>query len=107
VRHGPRVERQSFDALDRALGEAKSTVEGLRREGRLGTVKMLREFTPDQRVHARIEITGPGLLRRRQGGIDVMGNGSVIAYRGAVRKEEIDADTLDEAFARLREALAS
>jgi hypothetical protein len=36
-----------------------------------------------------------------------MGDGSVIAYRGAVRKEEIDADTMDEALARLREALAS
>jgi hypothetical protein len=34
-----------------------------------------------------------------------MGDGAVIAYTGAVRKEPIDADSLDEAFERLGEAL--
>jgi hypothetical protein len=35
-----------------------------------------------------------------------MGDGTVIAYTGAVRKETIDASTLEDALARLREGLA-
>ena len=34
-----------------------------------------------------------------------MGDGSAIAYTGAIRKETIGADSLDEAFERLREDL--
>ena len=36
-----------------------------------------------------------------------MGDGHAIAYTGAIRKEPVDADTLDEALDRLREALDS
>jgi hypothetical protein len=46
------------------------------------------------------------VFRAPEGGIDVMGDGKAIAYTGAVRKEKIDADSLDDAFDRLREALA-
>ena len=35
-----------------------------------------------------------------------MGDGAVIAYRGGINREALDADTLDEAFEELREALA-
>ncbi len=67
---------------------------------------MLREFTPDQRVLARIEVSGPGMIRSPEGGIDVMGDGALIAYSGTIRKEPIEADSLDDAIERLREALA-
>ena len=107
IRHASEVERESLDDLDGAIAEARSRVDEVLREGRLGTVRMLREFTPDQRVHARIELTGPGLLPRKSGGVDLMGDGAVIAYTGAIRKEEIEAETLDEAFRRLREELDS
>ena len=42
----------------------------------------------------------------REAGIDVMGDGSVIAYTGTIRKEPIEADGLDQAFERLGESLA-
>lgn len=105
VRHGPKVKRSRFDTLPDALGYAADTIRDVRREGRLGTVKMLREFTPDQRVQARIEISGPGLLRGKEGGIDVMGDGAVVAYTGAIRKRRIEAEDLDEALERLRASL--
>jgi hypothetical protein len=88
------------------LEDARRRVEEVRREDRLQTVNTLREFTPDQQVNARIEISGPGLMRAPEGGIDVLGDGAVVAYTGAIRKRTIDADTLDQAFERLREALA-
>ena len=105
VRHGSRVGREKFDSLDEAIDEARRRVEEIRREDRLPPITVFRKHTPGQRVNARIEVSGPGLIRGREGGIDVMGDGHAIAYTGAVRKETIDADSLDEAFERLRGAL--
>jgi hypothetical protein len=104
-RHGPEVKRERFATLDQAVDEARGQLDAVRRGGRLGTVSMLREFTPDVRVQARVEISSPGLLRGREGGIDLMGDGSMVAYLGAIRKRRLEADTLDEALERLREAL--
>ena len=105
VRHGSSVGREKFATLDEALDEARRRVAEISREGGLPTVKMLREFTPAERVHARIEISGPGFFRPSEGGIDVMGDGQAIAYTGAIRKREIQADSLDEAFEQLADAL--
>ena len=105
VRHRSNVGRKKFGSLDEAIAEARRRVEEIQREDRLPPITAFRTHTPDQRVNARIEITGPGLIRHPEGGIDVMGNGHAIAYTGAIRKETIEADSLDEALGRLREAL--
>lgn len=105
VRHGSKVGREKFDSLGEAIDDARRLVEEVRRDGGLPAISAFREHPPGQRVEARIEISGPGFFRSREGGIDVMGNGHAIAYTGAIRKETIEADTLDEAFARLQEAL--
>jgi hypothetical protein len=106
VRHGSSVDREKFGSLDEALADARRRIDEVRREDRLRTVHFLREFTPDQRVNARIEISGPGLIRTREAGLDVMGDGSVIAYTGAIRKQPIAADSLDEAVEQLRDQLS-
>jgi hypothetical protein len=100
------VGREKFSTLDEAMDHTRLRVLEVQREDRLPHISMLREFLPEQQVQARIEISGPGLIRSPEGGIDVMGDGSAIAYTGAMRKERIDADSLDEAFERLRSALA-
>jgi hypothetical protein len=105
-RRGSKVGREKFATLDEAIAEARRRVEEVQREGGLPTISAFRKHTPDQRVEARIEISGPGLFRSREGGIDVMGNGSAIAYTGAIRKETIEADSLDDALEQLRTALA-
>jgi hypothetical protein len=104
-RHGSKVGRAKFGALDEALAEARQHVDDVRREGGLLTIDAFRKHTPDQRVQARIEISGPGLIRSPEGGIDVMGDGHAVAYAGAIRKEMIEADSLDDAFEKLRAAL--
>jgi hypothetical protein len=106
VRHGSNVGREKFGTLDEAIEEARSRVDEIRREDRLPPMSMLREFTPEEQVQARIEISGPGLIRTPEGGIDVMGDGKAVAYTGAIRKKELDADSLDQAFERLRDSLA-
>jgi hypothetical protein len=105
VRHGPDVDREKFGTLDEALGAVRGAVERIRREENLGTISLLREFTPDQRVRARIELSGPGFFRAPEGGFDVMGDGAVIAYTGAIRKEPVVAGSLEEAFERVAEVL--
>jgi hypothetical protein len=105
VRHGSSVGREKFDSLDEAIAGARRQVEEIQREDRLPHISSIREFAPEEQVQARIEVSGPGLFRSPEGGIDVMGDGSAIAYTGSVRKEQIEADSLDDAFERLRESL--
>jgi hypothetical protein len=105
VRHGSSVGRQRFDSLDEAIEEVRRRVGEIQREDRLPPVSMLRDFSPDEQVQARIEITGPGLFRSPEGGIDVMGDGDAIAYTGTIRKEPIEAASLEETFERLQQAL--
>lgn len=106
VRRGPEVSRESFDGLEQALAFSRAEADKVRREGRLPTVKAFRDFTPDRRVQARVEVTGPGLLRRPTAGIDVMGDGSLVAFKGAVTKREMANEGLDDAMEKLREALS-
>ena len=107
VRHGSRVGREKFETLDEAIDEARRRVDEIGREDRLPPISMLRDFTPAERVAARIEISGPGLIRAPEGGIDVMGDGHAIAYTGAIRKQQIEADSLDHGFELLRDALGA
>lgn len=99
------MSREKVETLDEALAEARGAVDEVRREGGLPAISAFRDYTPDRRVHARIELDGPGLLRGKQGGVDVMGDGTVVPYIGAIRKRELGADSLDDAFDRLGEAL--
>ena len=105
VRHGSEVGRERFQTLDEALAEARERVDRVRRGGRLAEVSAFRTYEPGERVQARVEISGPGLLRTAEAGIDVMGDGTLVPYRGAIRKQRLGADTLDEAVEGLREAL--
>ncbi len=106
-RHGSEVTKSKFETMDQALEHARERVDAALREDRLGSVKMLRDFSPDQRVASRVEVSGMKLFRGPEAGIDVMGDGAVVVYRGAIRKQPLRADTLDEAFERLQSSLAA
>ena len=99
------MEKESFESLEEALAEARRRAAEVLAGTRLGTVKAFRDHTPDQRVQARIEVSGKGLLRGPEAGIDVMGDGSLVPYRGAIRKRPLEARTLDQAIDGLRRAL--
>jgi hypothetical protein len=107
VRHGPQVSREGFDSLDDALAAAREAADRTRREGRLPAINALREFTPDKRVQCRVEVSGKGFLRGPEAGIDVMGDGSIVPYRGAIRKERLESTGLDDAIELLRRTLSA
>ena len=105
VRHGSQVDREKFEDAAGAIAAAHAHLERIRSEGGLPPISALRDFTPGQRVHARLEIDGPGLFRGPKGGIDLMGDGTVVAYTGTIRKEPIEGDSVDRTIELLSEAL--
>jgi hypothetical protein len=105
IRHGSQVNRQQFGRLDEALVELERQAEGIRAEGPLEDVKMLREYKSGQRVRARLELTGPGLVRRADAGLDVMGDGALVPYRGAIFKKRLEVADGQSAYEAVREAL--
>jgi hypothetical protein len=106
VRHGPKVERESFETLDDAVKALERRAEEVRREGPLAGVNALRDYGPGQRVHARLELSTGGLLRGREAGLDVMGDGALVPYTGVVRKRRLEPSGDESAFDAVREALA-
>lgn len=65
---------------------------------------MLREFESSDRVASRLEIS-TGLLRGRVAGIDVMGDGSLVAFAGAIGRRELAPRGRETAFATLKREL--
>jgi hypothetical protein len=105
IRHGPTVERETFEELDDAIVELQRRVREIRGEGPLGDMNALRDYEPGQRVHARLELSTRGLLRGREVGIDVMGDGSLVPYEGVVRKRRLEPPAGETPFDAVREAL--
>jgi hypothetical protein len=66
----------------------------------------VRQFEPAQQVAARLELAGPErFLARVHAGIDIHGDGSMVAYQGQVRKVPIEPSPGEDAVAALRGAL--
>jgi len=77
----------------------------IRAAGPLEARKMLREFEPGGQVAGRVEISSGGLLRRGvDAGIDVMGDGAFVAFKGGMRRTELDPGG-EGPFAAVRRAL--
>jgi hypothetical protein len=105
IRHGSDVSRESFDDLDGAVAAMRERALAIRAEGRVKGVSALRDFGPEQRVHARLQLSSGGVLRKRVAGIDVRGDGTFMPYRGGVAREELDPTDHDTPFDLVRETL--
>jgi hypothetical protein len=87
----------------RALRSAAEEVSG---DAPLRSVKMFREYQPAERVAARLEISTGGLLRGRDAGLDVMGDGTLVPYRGATRRRSLELEPDETPFDAVRRELA-
>jgi hypothetical protein len=105
VRHGSDVEHESFDDLGEAVAAMRRRALAIRAEGPAGPVSALRDFGPRQQVHARLQLSGRGLLRKQVAGVDVRGDGTFMPYRGGVRREELDPSGHETPFDLVRETL--
>jgi len=106
VRHGPEVAHESFDDLDEAVAAMKRQTQLIRQDGPLGEINVIREYGPGQRVHARLELRSGGLFRRREAGMDLMGDGTLVPFTGVVRKEPLEVGDGESPFDAVRTALA-
>jgi hypothetical protein len=108
VRTGPKFDRERFDSLKAALDALESRGEELAGTAPNKAVDVkFREFEPVQQVAARLELSGPErLLPSVHAGVDVHGDGSVEAYRGRLRRSEIEQRKGETAFAALRRELS-
>jgi hypothetical protein len=105
VRHGSEVSHASFEQLDQAVDAMRERALAIRAEGPVSPVSSLRDFGPQQQVHARLQLTGPGLLRKPVAGVDVRGDGTFMPYRGGLRREELDPSGHETPFDLVRETL--
>ncbi len=105
VRHGSEVSHQGFDDLDVAIAAMRERALAIRAEGPVKEVSALRDFTPAQQVHARLQISGKGLLRKAVAGVDVRGDGTFMPFKGSVVREELDPSGHDTPFDLVRETL--
>lgn len=105
MRHGPRVERQRFDRLEDAVAELERQLEAVRNEGPLGSAKMFRRYEPGQRVQARGELSRGGFLRSVAAGVDLMGDGTLVPYRGSVRRRPLETEEGASPYDAVRQSL--
>jgi hypothetical protein len=95
TRHGSRVRRERFDDLDEAIQSMRQRADEMRGAGPLGSVKAFRDYGPERRVAGRVELSRGGWLRGSDAGVDVMGDGSLVAYSGGIRKEVLEGDPFE------------
>jgi hypothetical protein len=105
VRHGSEVEHQSFDDLGLAVQQMRERALRIRAEGPVKRVGGFRDYEPRDQVHARLQLTGKGLLRKPVAGVDVRGNGEFVPYRGSVGREELDPSGDETPFDTVRKTL--
>ena len=107
VRCGPRVQRTRHDALGDALTALEARGRELADAAPRRTTTRARRFAPAEQVYARLEVTGPQrLVPSVCAGVDIRGDGSSAPYRGRVRREPIEAEPRESAYAALRRVLA-
>jgi hypothetical protein len=105
VRHGSDVHSQRFDDLGEAVTEMRRRALAIRAEGSVKGVSALRDFAPADQVHARLQLSGKGLLRKPAAGVDVRGDGTFMPFRGGVTREELDPTAYETPFDAVRETL--
>src|SRR3954447_376582 len=84
TRRGAKVSRERFDHLDDAVAALERSAESIRGEGGLEGVSLVRDFAPGDRVAARLEVSTGRWFRSRTAGVDVMGDGSLVAFAGGM-----------------------
>ncbi|MDQ2700670.1 MAG: hypothetical protein M3Y23_05005 [Actinomycetota bacterium] len=105
VRIDSDVSRQGFEDLDSAIAAAEAAADEALADGPMESVTAFRDYSPDQLVKARIEISGKGLLSAPTAGLDIQGDGGMLAFKGAVIRKPLEANSRKEVFAAIRQAL--
>jgi hypothetical protein len=109
VRLGPSVETARCDTLPEALDALEARARSAAESTRLQTVDLqVRRYEPSDLIAAPAELKGPQRLRPAvHAGVDVHGDGSVVAWTGGVHRAAIAPAGGESAYAALRRAVQS
>jgi hypothetical protein len=100
------VAREKFEDLNEAIAAMERSAKDIRAGGPLEAKKVFRAYDPGSQVAGRVEISTGGFLRSgREAGVDVMGDGTFVAYEGGMRRSELDPGR-DGPFEAVRKALS-
>jgi hypothetical protein len=105
IREGPKVNRERHESLEESLASLREHAERIRAEGGLEQVSLIRTYEPSVRVKARLEISTGGMLRGRDAGLDVMGDGALNPFRGGVVRRPLPPGDGDGPYDAIAAAL--
>jgi ribulose 1,5-bisphosphate carboxylase large subunit-like protein len=83
----------------------REEVEEVVGEGPLQRRSMIRDYEPETQVAARFEISSGGLFGGDTAGIDVMGDGRVVPFRGGMVRHELEPKGNQTPYDAVRKAL--
>src|SRR5215213_1949477 len=103
VREGSRVRKLRAGDLEEALDVLEREGRVLAAGPRRAPVTMRnREFTAQQQVAGRVELSGPGV----RAGVDVRGDGAAEAWTGRVRRRVVEPQERETPFDAFRRVVA-
>ena len=105
MRHGSDVDHASYEDIAAAVAAMRERALAIRSEGPVRPVQSLRDFAPADQVHARLQLSSGGFLRKSVAGVDVRGDGTFVPFRGGVVREELDPTDHETPFDLVRETL--
>lgn len=105
IRNGPKVFREDHDSLLGAVASMREHAERIRADGSLPEVSMIRTYEPGDRVKARVEISTGRFLRSRDAGVDIMGDGAIVAFRGGVGRKPLGTESGQSPYEAVEAAL--
>jgi hypothetical protein len=73
--------------------------------GPLPDRKLIREYASENQVAARFEISTGGLLGGETAGLDVMGDGRLVPFKGGIVRRELEPGGEQTAYDAVRKAL--
>jgi hypothetical protein len=73
-------------------------------EGPLPARKMIRDYEPEALVAARFEISSGGFLGGDTAGLDVMGDGRIVPFKGGVVRKELEPKGNQTVYDAVRKA---
>ncbi len=83
----------------------EAEAEAVVAEGPLPKRSMIRDYEPETQVAARFEISTGGLLGGDTAGIDVMGDGRLVPFKGGMVRRELEPKGAQSPFDAVRKAL--
>jgi len=105
IRNGPKVFREDHDSLSGAVTSMREHAERIRADGVLPEVSLIRTYEPGDRVKARVEISTGRFLRSRDAGVDIMGDGAIVPFRGGVGRHPLEPEPGQSPFEAVEAAL--